>query len=138
MSFENINSISTSADKKTAVMLYNFNAKELTMLKNICGLMGIKEKIVLNPENGNSIIKDILNNKLDDNCENKLNDKAVIFNNIEHSKIHSFLQSLKKFRINRPLIAVVTETSINWDLNNLINNLVEERDALKSGKPINH
>lgn len=137
MSFENINKISTT-DDMTCAMLYNFNAKELTMLKNICGLIGIKEKIILTPKNGNTIVKDILNNNLDETCENGLNNKAVIFNNIDHSKIHAFIDSLKRFRMQLPLIAVVTETSINWDVNTLIKNLVDEREALKSGKKIEH
>ncbi len=137
MSFQDIKKLSTS-NKNVCAILYNFNNKELTMLKNICGLIGIKEKIILTPKNGNSLIKDVLEGKLDDNCENGLIHKAVIFNNVDHSKIHSFIDALKKFRIPNPLIAVVTETSLNWDVNTLVSNLLEEREALKAGKPINH
>lgn len=137
MSFQNIKKLSTS-NKNACAILYNFNNKELTMLKNICGLIGIKEKIILTPKNGDSLIKDVLEGKLDDNCENGLIHKAVIFNNVDHSKIHSFIDALKKFRIPNPLIAVVTETSLNWDVNTLVSNLLEEREALKAGKPINH
>lgn len=137
MSFQNINKLSTSNENACAI-LNNFNNKELTMLKNICGLIGIKEKIILTPKNGNSLIKDVLEGKLDDNCENGLIHKAVIFNNVDHSKIHSFIDALKKFRIPNPLIAVVTETSVNWNVNTLVSNLLEEREALKTGKPINH
>ncbi|MGL5641812.1 MAG: DUF3783 domain-containing protein, partial [Paraclostridium sp.] len=131
MSFQNINKIDGSSHKENCAMLYNFSAKELAMLKNICGLIGVKNKIILNPKNGNTIIKDILNNELDNDCDMNLNHKAVIFNNVDSSKIHSFMDALKKFRMGLPLIAVVTETSIDWDLNKLINNLAEERIALK-------
>ncbi|MEG2985058.1 MAG: DUF3783 domain-containing protein [Peptostreptococcaceae bacterium] len=138
MSFQNINKIDSSSNEKSCAILYNFSAKELTMLKNICGLIGIKEKIILNSENGNTLVKNILNNELNNDCDVILNHKAVIFNNIDSSKIHSFMDALKKFRFGLPLIAVVTETSIDWDLNTLVSNLAEERDALKSGKKINH
>lgn len=137
MSFQDITKLSNSSENACAI-LYNFNNKELTMLKNICGLIGIKEKIILTPKNGNSLVKDVLEGKLDDKCENGLINKAVVFNNVDHSKIHSFIDSLKKFRIPTPLIAVVTETSLNWDINTLVGNLLEEREALKAGKPINH
>lgn len=137
MSFQDIKKLSTSNENVCAI-LYNFNNKELTMLKNICDLIGVKEKIVLTPKNGNSLIKDVLEGKLDDNCENGLTNKAVIFNNVDHSKIHSFIDALKKFRISNPLIAVVTETSVNWNVNTLVSNLLEEREALKAGKPVNH
>lgn len=138
MSFQNINKIDGSSNEANCAMLYNFSSKELAMLKNICGLIGVKNKIILTPKNGNTIIKDILNNELDNNCDMDLNHKAVIFNNIDSSKIHSFMDALKKFRMGLPLIAVVTETSIDWDLNTLISNLAEERSALKSGKKVNH
>ena len=41
-------------------------------------------------------------------------------------------------RINRPLTAMVTDTNLDWTLNNLLYNLVEERKALSSGKEFSH
>ena len=41
-------------------------------------------------------------------------------------------------RMRRPLTAMVTETSIDWTLNNLIANLIEENTALSSGKSFEH
>lgn len=41
-------------------------------------------------------------------------------------------------RINRPFTAMVTETSIDWTLNNLIENLVQERNAMSLGETIEH
>ena len=63
---------------------------------------------------------------------------ALIFNNVANIKINSFLENLKKMRINRPLTAMVTDTNIEWTLNNLIYNLVEERKSLSSGKEFSH
>ena len=63
---------------------------------------------------------------------------AMIFNNITQIKINGFLDSLKKMKIARPLSAVVTETTIDWTLNKLVYNLIQERNALKSGQTFNH
>lgn len=138
MDFKNINTLPTYNDDRVCVLLYNFNAKDLGMLKNICNLIGLKDQIILMPKNATTLVKDILNNNIDESCEDGLKHNAVIFNNVDHVKIHSFMETLKKFRIQRPLIAVVTETSIDWELNTVIQNLIEEREALKSGKPLNH
>lgn len=138
MDFKNINTLPTYNDDRVCVLLYNFNAKDLGMLKNICNLIGLKDQIVLVPKNATTLVKDILNNNIDESCEDGLKHNAVIFNNVDHVKIHSFMEALKKFSIQRPLIAVVTETSIDWELNTVIQNLIEEREALKSGKPLNH
>ena len=42
--------------------------------------------------------------------------------------------NLKKLKVQRPLLATVTETSINWDLKNLLYNLQEEAVSLNSSK----
>jgi hypothetical protein len=42
MSFTNINDVKSN-DTRSFVMIYNFNAKEVTNLKNICRVFGIKE-----------------------------------------------------------------------------------------------
>lgn len=138
MDFKNINTLPTYNDNRICVLLYNFNAKDLNMLKNICNLIGLKDQIILSPKNATTLVKDVLNNNIDESCEDGLKHKAVIFNNVDHVKIHSFMEALKKFRIQRPLTAVVTETSIDWELNTVIQNLIEEREALKSGKTLNH
>ena len=63
---------------------------------------------------------------------------AMIFNNITQIKINGFLDSLKKMKIARPLSAVVTETTIDWTLNKLVYNLIQERKAIQSGTTLNH
>lgn len=138
MSFTKISDININNDSRSFVIAYNFNAKELSVIKIICNLLGIKDIEILTKSNSNSIIKDIINNKLDYSEEEGLNQKSLIFNNIESIKVGSFIDNMKKFRISRPLIAFVTENNINWTLNTLVSHLLEERNALKSGKTIKH
>ncbi|RDY24456.1 DUF3783 domain-containing protein [Romboutsia maritimum] len=139
MSFEKIKNINENkVYDRNCIMIVNFNKKESVLIKNISNLIGIKDHIFLQSNNGKSLIKDILSNEVLDDYEDGMKNKAIIFNNIEHARINSFLESLKKMRVNRPLTAVVTETSIDWTLDNLIKNLVEERNAIKKGKFVEH
>ncbi len=138
MSFEKMSSLNINVENRSFVILYNFNPKEATMIKNICNLYGIKDQVILSPENANSIIKDIIEDKIDNNCEDGLSHKSLIFNNIAHMKISAIIDSFKKFRLQRPLVAMTTDSNLNWDLNTLISNLVEERLAMKSGKVVKH
>ena len=62
----------------------------------------------------------------------------MIFNNINQIKINGFLDSLKKIKIAKPLSAIVTETTIDWTLNKLVYNLIQERKAIQAGKTVNH
>lgn len=138
MSFTEINNIEKDIHDRACVMIVNFNKKESALIKNICGFIGIRDCIFLDTKNGDTLIKDILDNNISLDCEDGLSNKAIIFNNIPHVKINSFLDNLKKMRINRPLSAMVTETTLNWTLNKLIANLLEERRAISEGKEFSH
>lgn len=138
MSFEKMNSVGIDNETRSFVILYNFNAKETSMIKNICNMFGIRDQVILSPKNANSTIRNIIDNNIDSACESGINQKSIIFNNVAHIKVSAFIDSLKKFRINRPLIAVTTEGNIDWDLNTLVYHLLEERIAMKSGKTVKH
>lgn len=139
MSFEKLNQNSISnIHNRSCMIIVNFNKKESGMIKNIGRLMGAKDFIFIDSKNGKTTIKDILNNNVSDDNEEVWTNKAVIFNNINQLKINGFLDSLKKMKIARPLSAVVTDTTIDWTLNKLVYNLIQEKQALKSAQTLNH
>ena len=90
--------------------------------------------MILKNDNLNTTIKDILDDNLLEDSEEKINSRAIIFNNIESRKISAVSDNLKRLKVQRPLLATVTETSINWDLKNLLYNLQEEAISLNSSK----
>lgn len=139
MSFEKLDQSSISnIHDRSCVIIVNFNKKESTMIKNIGRLVGIKDFVFVNSKNGKTTIKDILDDNISNENEEVWTNKAMIFNNITQLKINGFLDSLKKMKIARPLSAVVTDTTIDWTLNKLVYNLIQERQALKSGETLNH
>ena len=133
MTFKDLKELSTTEDRSSA-LLFNFNNKDLMTIKNIFRLIGIRDVIILKNDNLNTTIKDILDNNLLEDSEEKINSRAIIFNNIESRKISAVSDNLKRLKVQRPLMAAVTETSINWDLKNLIYNLQEEAISLNSSK----
>ncbi|WP_296648831.1 DUF3783 domain-containing protein [Romboutsia sp. 13368] len=133
MTFKDLKELSTTGDRRCA-LLFNFNNKDLMTIKNIFRLIGIRDVIILKNDNLNTTIKDILDNNLLEDSEEKINSRAIIFNNIESRKISAVSDNLKRLKVQRPLMAAVTETSINWDLKNLIYNLQEEAISLNSSK----
>ena len=103
-------------------------------IKSVFRLSGISDIIILKNDNLNTTIKDILDNNLLNDSEEKINSRAIIFNNIESRKISAVSDNLKRLKVQRPLLATVTETSINWELKNLLYNLQEEAHSLKNSK----
>ena len=139
MSFENIKNIDLdNIHNRSCIMLVNFGGKELSNIKNISKLVGLRDIIELDYKNGDNIIENILEGEITSNEEGTIKNKAIIFNNIPSQKINGLLDNLKKMRINRPLSAMVTEQTIKWSLNDLIINLANERKAISEGKTSNH
>lgn len=123
---------------KPCIIVCNFNDKEIKLLKTYGSMIGLREQISVNWTNGNTIIKDIVEGNINSDCSEKINDRAIIFNNISPMKVSAFIDNMRKMRIAPAMKAVVTETSINWTLTKLLKNLVEERKAEKLGKEVKH
>ena len=137
MTFKSLKELDTT-ESRSCALLFNFNNKDLMSIKSIFRLIGISDIIILKNENLNTVIKDILEDNLLNDSEDKINSRAIIFNNIESRKISSVSDNLKRLKIQRPLLATVTETSVNWDLKNLLYNLQEEAISLNSSKTSIH
>ena len=133
MTFKDLKYLDTK-EARSCALVFNFNNKDLMTVKNVFRLVGIKDIIILKNENLNTVIKDILEDNLLNDSEDKINSRAIIFNNIESRKISSVSDNLKRLKVQRPLLATVTETSINWDLKNLLCNLQEEAINLNTSK----
>ena len=133
MTFKSLKELGTT-ESRSCALLFNFNNKDLMSIKSIFRLIGISDIIILKNENLNTVIKDILEDNLLNDSEDKINSRAIIFNNIESRKISSVSDNLKRLKIQRPLLATVTETSVNWDLKNLLCNLQEEAINLNTSK----
>lgn len=70
MSFERLDKNNVlENDVRSCVLLCNFNGKELKAVKNYASILGLRDQICLYSKNGDSIIKDILEDKVDSNCE---------------------------------------------------------------------
>jgi hypothetical protein len=53
----------------------------------------------------------------------------VLFYNLSDAGVRSLMQVFKSLDIPKPIFAIVTETSITWTLQQLMEHLVEEKRA---------
>ncbi len=56
--------------------------------------------------------------------------KIILFNALSDSEIHQFVEYIKASKIKNPIFAAVTEHSKKWKFNELINELIEENNAI--------
>ena len=134
MSFDKLDiKDNTARDGRACILVCNIVGKDLQKVKNCAMILGIRDQIILNTKNGDTVIKDVLDNNINTECEDGRKERAIIFNSIPPAKMNIFIENLKKVRVNNVLKAVVTETSIEWTINEVISNLVAERTAIKQG-----
>ena len=141
MSFASIkNTDAHSTHPRICVVLSAFSPAELKQLKNVARLTGIGEQIIIDGSYNATKVLDLLENPslTPVKTENISTQKAILFNNVPANRMNAFIESMKKCRIPRPLIAVVTETSIHWTIEELISNLAAERIALKNNQTTLH
>lgn len=138
MSFTNINGIKSDDSTRSVAMLYNFNDKEVISLKSACRIFGIKDVEVLSRNNAATRVIDVVNGEVASFDEEGVNHKAIVFNNVSSAKVNGLIDGLKKLKLGRPLMAFVTEDNAQWTFNNLLLNLIEERNALQQGKASKH
>ena len=99
MTFKNLKELNTT-ESRSCALVFNFNNKELIKIKSVFRLSGISDIIILKNDNLNTTIKDILDDNLLEDSEEKINSRAIIFNNIESRKISAVSDNLIKLKIN--------------------------------------
>ena len=139
MSFENMKDLKDEVVHERACMLmYAFSQQEMKKIQSVARLTGITDCILLNPSHGENTIRNILDGTIKQGEVESIKEKAIILNQISTVRMHAFIEGLKKCRMKRPLIAVITETSIEWTLDELLKNLASERAAIQSGTFTEH
>ena len=109
----------SQVEGRACVIIYNIGGKELKSIKGYASLLGVRDQIVLYHINSD--------------CSNGRKERAIIFNALSPAKINVFLETLRKLKINNVLKATVTQTSINWTLNEVVENLSAEHIAISKG-----
>lgn len=129
---------SSIKEERSCIIISNFKEKEVKLINTCSNFIGVKDKVLLEKLSGDLKLKEIIEENKISGSEELKNYRFIIFNNIPNNRIHIFMENLRKLKINNVLFATVTETSKEWTINYLIDNLVSERKAIKEGREVNH
>lgn len=93
------------------------------------------EIIDVNKSMGGMKLSDILDEKKVENFNKPLpEEKVVIFNNFTDEEVETVIKDIKLKLNKMPILAAITETSVNWKFEYLLQHLIEEREWLKNKK----
>ncbi|EGO88683.1 hypothetical protein CBCST_03841 [Clostridium botulinum C str. Stockholm] len=59
-------------------------------------------------------------------------EKVVLFNNCKDKEVTTAISAIKETFHQKPIFAMITETSIKWSFKDLLNHLIEEREWFKN------
>lgn len=139
MAFEEMKQIQNeNIHERSCIMLYQFTSGEIKQIMNVARMAGIKECIELDGKHGGCTLREILDNQISEKEETAVKEKTIILNHVAPAKMNLLMELLKKCRMKRPIIAVVTQQSIDWTLSRLLFNLVSEREAISKGDFTGH
>lgn len=81
-------------------------------------------------------VRDILDGSTEKVSSDKefKNEKVIVFNNVPNMQLEMVISLTKRVLRKKPILATVTETSMEWDFDYLIEHLMEEREWHNSGK----
>ena len=95
MSFDKLDIKDNSArEGRACILVCNLVGKDLQKVKNCAMILGIRDQIILNSKNGNTVIKDVLDNNI--NAEFPIS-YTIHFNSRDVSL--SFILNLFSYRI---------------------------------------
>lgn len=115
------------------MLIFGFDKEEKQIMHDLMKKNNLPDYKVIEESMGEMKIKDILNGlKLDIyNCRLP-QEKVILLNNFNDEELEKVIKDLRANLISKPILAVVTETSIEWTFENLLEHLIEEREWFKN------
>lgn len=114
------------------MLIYGFSNEDRTFLDSIIEEYKLPSYRIIEKNMANMKIRDILEGlKLDTYNKNLPDEKIILFNNFTDAELESTVRAIRANKNIRPILAVVTATSINWEFHYLIEHLMEEREQAK-------
>jgi hypothetical protein len=111
------------------ILTFGYTDAECKRIDQRLAEIGVPAPTRLEKRHGSVVIGDILRQGTPGTEEFDCQERLVLFYNISEAGVRSLMQVLKSLEIPKPIFAMVTETSITWTLEQLMEHLIEEKRA---------
>jgi NAD(P)H-flavin reductase len=119
-------------DNNKLMLIYGFNEEERVFLDNLITEFKLPSYIVVEDKMASMKLKDIIEGLIVDTYDKELADeKVILFNNFADYELDAAIRAIRSSKAIKPILAVVTPTSINWEFHYLLNHLIEEREEAR-------
>jgi len=120
-------------DNKNMVLYYNLSPDEQDLIEGLAKGNGVLRTKEITSKMGDMTMKDIIEGLEFFTVNDSLpKDSLILFNNISDDGLSSIIKGIREKFKEKPIMAVVTETSGGWSFKYLIEHLIEEREWYKN------
>ncbi len=110
------------------MLIYGFEEKEKDFLDKIILELNLPSYKIIEKTMGNMTLRDIINGlKIETYNQYIPDEKVILFNNFSDEEVNAAVKAIRSNKELKPILAVVTPTSINWEFHTLLEHLLEER-----------
>lgn len=114
------------------ILVYGLQKQELNLLKDMCANNNFPNYKIVNKSMCKMKLRDIISGiNLEVEDGDMPEEKVVIFNNFSDNELELGVKNIKEIFSPVPIMAVVTENSIDWEFKYLVDHLMEEREWYK-------
>ncbi|APF27523.1 hypothetical protein NPD7_3243 [Clostridium sporogenes] len=111
------------------MLVYGLKEAELNLLKDMCANNNLSNYKIVNKSMCKMKLRDIIKGmNLEVEDVDMPEEKVVIFNNFSDNELELGVKKIKEILKPVPIMAVVTEASIDWEFKYLVDHLMEERE----------
>ena len=115
-------------DNNKIMLIYGLEHEEKAFLDNMIKELQLPLYKVVEKNMASMKIRDIINGPLLDTYDKQLpEEKVIMFNNFTDYELDIAIKTIRSNKAIKPILAVVTPTSINWEFHYLLEHLIEER-----------
>lgn len=117
------------------MLIYGFNEDEIALIDDLISKNGLPKYRIIHDSMISMKVKDIIKGiKIEIFTDKSMGERVVLFNNLSDDELNISIKEISKVFNPRPILAVITPTSIEWDVAYLIDHLIEEREWFKNQK----
>lgn len=115
-------------DNKKLILSYGFDFGEMSKIQKIAKDVNLSSVKTVKATMGKMAVKDIINGSIFEVYDCKTPKvKVILLNNFSDYELEKAISMFRASFSEMPILAIVTESSINWTFEKLVNHLDEER-----------
>jgi hypothetical protein len=115
------------------MLIYGFDKDEIALIDDLINKNSLPNYRIIQSSMISMKVKDILNGiKIEMFADKPISERVILFNNLSDEELNISIKEISSVLNPRPILAVITPTSIEWDVSYLIEHLLEEREWFKN------